>query len=340
MNQDEIPKRIKQEIQNIKLTSEEKSHIFKRVMEAPLHSPYVPVKSRLVFVLMKWNYAFVFLAFILVGGISTAYASLESIPGEKLYSVKLKVTEPILDTLSFSNEAKVKREATKALSRLEEAEKLIEKDELTTENRVFLETEFRKHADSFNLKIETSKGVKENDKNDLKFSFDVSLYKYTDNIEKVKSKKENSEGKYDNSKDNQIKNQNQEATFLEKAIQEKVIEHRDDTRFDKNEKTKSKKRKNNFESKKSSVQSIIQIGTDKINKVEVRAEDENLKDDIDEDIEIREKLDRAKELLIEVDSNIKIGDEGKALELLRDSYENAVDANIRYQFKSSVDLNL
>lgn len=336
MNEDQISKKIKEELQNIKLTREEKSRMFERIISTPISSPYTPVKSRFTFMFSSLRYSLVLLLIILLGGISTTYASLESIPGDKLYPIKLKVAEPILDTLSFTSEAKAKREATKALNRLEEAEKLIEKDALTKESRIFLETEFKKHTDNFNTKIENSNKVKDHNKNELKAFFDVSLYKYTDNFEKIKSEKEKDENKEKNESLKKI--QIEEATLLEKAILEKVVEKKEN-KSSNQKKIKPENRKRNIESKKSSVKSIILIGNEKINKT--KDEKRENKEDHEKDIlEVKAELEIAENILIEAEDKIEKGEEEKAEELLQDSYENAVNANIRHHIRTSGGLGI
>lgn len=247
MNQDKISKKIREEFENVKLTPEEKSRIFRHIMSEPLSSPRAPVKSKFGFSFSRLSYVAICLILILALGISTAYASLDSLPGQKLYFVKLKITEPLIDKLSITTEAKVKREAVKALTRIEEAKKLLEKDALTRENRVLLETEFKKRADNFKVKIDTSKKIKEESRNELKVYFDDSLYKSIENIQKIKEQKLKAK-KQDNQNiqdDDSLENENgeqeikdpiiEEATLLEKSIQEKFLEKKENINFNQND---------------------------------------------------------------------------------------------------------
>jgi len=268
MNKDKISKKIKEEFQNVKLTQEEKSRIFEHVMATPLPSPYTPIRSKSGFTFSRLSYIAIFLIFIFVGGISTSYASLSALPGEKLYFVKLKITEPVLDSLSFTPEAKVKREAIKAFTRIEEAEKLIEKDALTKDNRVFLETEFKKHADNFKDKILNSKKIKEESRSELKAYFDGSLYKYTESIQKIKSQKEKildnrnikDDDKLENENENKDENKDEysnleeikdpiieQATLLEKSIQEKILEKIENINLENNQNIKVQEAQTNIE---------------------------------------------------------------------------------------------
>src|SRR3989344_9220322 len=82
------------------------------------------------------------IALILGGG--TAYAASDTIPGDILYPVKIKVNEPVKVAFTFSTQAKAQAHADIAEERLEEAERLLAKGELTQEEQEMLAADFSK----------------------------------------------------------------------------------------------------------------------------------------------------------------------------------------------------
>lgn len=93
---------------------------------------YVPTAALLMFAL-------------LAGG--TAYASEDSLPGEALYAVKIRVTEPVAVALATTPEKKAVVHTELAERRLEEAAKLAVRQTLTAETAAVLEQKFSEHVD-------------------------------------------------------------------------------------------------------------------------------------------------------------------------------------------------
>ncbi len=176
---------IKKEIKEINLTPAEKQALFDRILSSPTISPYAPVPSKWKFVYKSFSYAALVLFLLIISGGTVAYAALGSIPGDKLYAVKIKVTEPLLDTLSLTKVAKAKREATKAISRLDEAEKLALKEKLTPETRIKLEKHFEKNVANFDDKVKSIESLSEKRVAGLRASFDSSLNSRANNLEKI-----------------------------------------------------------------------------------------------------------------------------------------------------------
>ncbi len=80
----------------------------------PVRSPYA------IFMSSRIRYAGVFMLLLLVGGTSAFSATESSRPGDALYAVKLKVTEPVRDALTFDREEKTKNTVARADRRLKE----------------------------------------------------------------------------------------------------------------------------------------------------------------------------------------------------------------------------
>lgn len=70
--------------------------------------------------------------FVLAGA-GVSYAAESSLPGDALYPVKINLTEPLLVRLNSSIEAKVRVQARLATRRLEEAQRLAERSQLTAD---------------------------------------------------------------------------------------------------------------------------------------------------------------------------------------------------------------
>lgn len=210
----------KKEIQNIKLTPEEKGEILERVLNSPTPSPYAPKRTRRIERIQKswWKtlpkpllYVGVCLFVVLIGGSGMSYAALNSVPGDRLYQVKIKLTEPVLDALNFTPKSRAKWEAEKAIRRLDEAGKLVEKNNLTEKHRVEIEKNFNKSVEKFKKEVKEAQKDKEGKADDLEINFSQSLNEQADRLKK--------ENKHEDKK------QEEEINQLENTVREKIKEH-------------------------------------------------------------------------------------------------------------------
>ena len=101
------------------------------------------------------------------GGVSAAAEA--SLPGDLLYSVKVKGTEEVRAFIALSSEAKAEWEARRAERRLEEAEQLAARGEISAEAKVQIEENFKAHAERVNARI-----AEFNEKNDFEAMANVS----------------------------------------------------------------------------------------------------------------------------------------------------------------------
>jgi len=128
----------------INLSSLEKSDGFdavaRHMRKNPMHTP----ASSWVFTWMHFHKltASVLIALIIVGtgGGSVAYASQAAVPGDALYTVKVDITEPLIDVaLTFAPEGRAEWERRRLKRRLKEAEHLSERARFTPDRRVLLQ---------------------------------------------------------------------------------------------------------------------------------------------------------------------------------------------------------
>ena len=99
----------------------------------------------------------VLIALIVVGGSGVSYASTDALPGDKLYNVKINVNEKIEEKLAFSTEAKVTVQTQKVERRLTEAQKLVEKKDLSPEKKEIVKTNLEKNVSEVAESIENLK---------------------------------------------------------------------------------------------------------------------------------------------------------------------------------------
>ncbi len=123
--------RFKNTIKEIKLSKSEKKEMLGSIVGYP--SPFVSFN-------FFFEHSFVrvvaaaLVAFFAVGGSVSAFAE-KSIPGDVLYPVKVGVNEKISGAVAITPEKKVKHETTLVSRRLEEVEKVLTKEEITTEEK-------------------------------------------------------------------------------------------------------------------------------------------------------------------------------------------------------------
>jgi hypothetical protein len=209
MNIDNIKKETTKEIREIKLTLEEKEAMLKNVFLAAAPSPYAPIPSRWQFAKRPLVYVLASFLVLLISGSSLSYASMKAIPGDRLYSMKVKIAEPILDAVSFTKVGKAEREAKKAVTRLKEAEQLAEKEKLTPSSRAELEKKFEQNVQSFDEKVKSVENFSEKKAEGLRSSFKSSLDIQAESLQKTGERHKNI-----------ISGEEVEAVFLSNKVKE------------------------------------------------------------------------------------------------------------------------
>lgn len=152
MNNDKWKKGI-EDLNKISLSEKEKGALLKRILT---RSPYNPILSPQT---NNWSFfarhytAFVslLLIFTIAGSISASADS--SLPGNILYPVKIKITEPIRELIKINQEDKTKWQIEKASRRIEEAEILATQNKLDDKKREEIQDLFEKSVLEFDDSI-------------------------------------------------------------------------------------------------------------------------------------------------------------------------------------------
>ncbi|HNW71737.1 MAG TPA: hypothetical protein PKZ36_03090 [Candidatus Paceibacterota bacterium] len=201
-----------EEIKSISMTEEEKDKIFEFVLSSkaeqkPIVSPWG--SYFFVSIVKKNSFAFYAMAVLLVfilGGGGTVYASLNSLPGNSLYPLKVKIIEPLRTTLTFSLEKKAQYESNLAVKRLVEAEILASNNELDSVKEKQINNLLEKHTTALNEAI--NKVVKDESKEKIHeiatiFQNEMNIHAQILDIVKENNKKE--EKKIEKTEEIQIK---------------------------------------------------------------------------------------------------------------------------------------
>jgi len=148
-NNDQFAYRLK-ELQKITFPEEVRWHVR---AELSSHADFHPITtsvptSRFVWLVLHRS-GVAFTAAMLVVGLlgSTAYAAERSLPGDRLYSVKVRVTEPVQVALTPTAKGKAKVFTALAERRLDEVAELAVTEKLDDSTGEFLEQKFSEHVD-------------------------------------------------------------------------------------------------------------------------------------------------------------------------------------------------
>ena len=157
MNEKEFQNNIYNETRNIKLTERERIQMRAKILQfmegasASVRkvegetSSRVTRKNRRLQGLNKTHMIIGAIIALFIGG-STAFAAEGSIPGDKLYPIKIHINEEVRDWVEITDSAQAKWEAKKAERRIQEAKKLESKGELSTEVRTELGVQISANA--------------------------------------------------------------------------------------------------------------------------------------------------------------------------------------------------
>jgi hypothetical protein len=133
---------------NARLSNYERNHIRDHIIESPyMYSSHFWSYRKLVGVVA-------ILTLLITGGGASLAAS-NSLPGEKLYVLKVHVNEEVKELIAISPDAKVKVAAERVKERLEEAEKLSMSGKLNTETKVIIKNNIKKHTDKVKDNVNT-----------------------------------------------------------------------------------------------------------------------------------------------------------------------------------------
>jgi hypothetical protein len=153
MKNEEIKIGIK-EIQNIKMTANEKENILKSVLnfsipnKKPIHSPY-----SFISIFQRNHFAFYGVLSCLViflGSGGLILGSQKSLPGNALYPLKVKVIEPLSSAMKLSPEKKAQYEIALVKERITETQTLASQGELDTNKQQQVNDLIESHKVAFN----------------------------------------------------------------------------------------------------------------------------------------------------------------------------------------------
>lgn len=158
-----------------------KSTIFSQPIKSPFYSSFWgTIKQRKFAILPTF-----LLIFILTT--STTFGAMSSLPGDILYPVKI-LNENVRSFVAIGPKAKARISTEQAISRLEEAEKLATRGNLTSEKTKELKSKFEEHSDKIKKNIEDLK--KEGDVDfakEVSSRFKNSINHQKENIDKLTS---------------------------------------------------------------------------------------------------------------------------------------------------------
>ena len=123
---------------------------------------------------------------------ATAFASLDTLPGDLLYGVKTNLVEKIPTIIHRNPERRAKDNSKFIEKRIDEFEKLAEKGRLTEENTKKIEKNINKNLGNFDQNIREIKKrrVEKEDKNYLEKDLESRLEKRTEKIKKIRENEE------------------------------------------------------------------------------------------------------------------------------------------------------
>ena len=141
-----------EEIQEMRLAEAEKSAILQRIFSTPIRSPYTRYLQAFAYVRRPAS-ALVVVCLIFAFS-SVTDASQNSLPGEKLYSLKVAMVEPILDHFNTAPLEKLAWEEEKISRRIAEAESLADQNKLDEKKTKELEDKIEKSSSAFAITAE------------------------------------------------------------------------------------------------------------------------------------------------------------------------------------------
>ena len=214
-----------EDLKNIKLSKEEGEILYNKVIS---RSPYIPKMSPYGFLIKHYTFVVsTFVIFVLLGNIVVLAEN--SLPGNRLYSMKINVTEPIRDLVKVNPEEKIAWQAEKATRRLEEAESLAVQNKLDDKKRDEIENLFEKSVSNFDDRINKLATSSENKKvREIESELNRRVSAHSKVLEKVEENKEQEKIKKEEVK-KEIKNKDKER---EKIDIEKDIEKEEEKKIE------------------------------------------------------------------------------------------------------------
>ncbi len=228
------------ELKEVRMTKLESEAMLEQVFRTPIPTPYF--KRNKVFALVM-----ILVLVFSTGGVT--YASNDALPGDILYSVKVRVVEPILDVVNVSPERKVAWSEEKVTRRIKEADALAKEDKLDDKKAEELEKEIRKSSIEFAKAVEYRDEDDEEEKEKRKEEFrkKVEAKEFEVKVEYIEEKREEEREEEKENKIEEIEKREKKIEQSEKVRKIKdtairTLDKEDDDRRDERERGRSEDR--------------------------------------------------------------------------------------------------
>ncbi len=320
MNEEKLGEKLNkgiEEIKNIKMTALEKKQVFENVINSPVPTSQ-PIKNPYLFfsfvsILQKNRLVSVgiiaSLVIFLSGGV--AFASQKSLPGDTLYSLKVRVFEPTYSVLIISPESKARYESSLATRRLVEAEILANEDRLDGAKEKQLNSLLENHTAALNATINQSRRNKSIDQekgDDIVTNFHATMNAHARVLNLISEQKD-------------VQDNNTEDEAVDTTVSKTARENADRVR--ETFKNDTKKTTEKYQEKKRVVQSIIdQTNIDLDNSSDHSPTRQRIIEDT------HKTLEEAQQYIKEGDEKDESGDREDAYGDLLDSESSAKEAEI------------
>lgn len=159
-------------VKEIKLSDSEKSVLRSKISEFISFNPIrdnvsMPKSKNYISIFTVQHFvkgvAFLLVVAIVAGGSGVSYAASSSLPGDKLYNIKVNVNEKIEESLAITPEAKAAVKSKKVERRLEETQTLVKTNKLNETSKKIVEEKLEKHIEELSREIENLKETGEID---------------------------------------------------------------------------------------------------------------------------------------------------------------------------------
>lgn len=323
-------KNLIEKIKHIKLSKKEKVFLRSKIEEFISWNPareeldYMPKTGEFsIFTfrtLMKAT-AFSLIALIIVGGGGVAYAASDTLPGDKLYTVKINVSEKIETGLAIGSEAKLNVQTKIVERRLNEVQKLKKEDKLSDEKEKIVKDNIKKHVEDISKNIETlkeegdveallettskltpvletHKGILEKDRQE-KTKLEVNSFMAITTESEEENLKTDTASKKEVSLD--------EESLLD--VVEKTIEKMDSVEKDTFEEIERNEKGSGIVAEK-----IVKKTGEKVISARVES-DSSVKTDVDIEFDFESKIKEAEELLLQAEEAFKDGEVSRSISL-------------------------
>lgn len=344
-----------EEIKNLKISNDEKSLIKSRLdfyvnqnsqtkIQSPWYSfSYIHTRS------FAAAFSFVFVVFV---GYNTFIFAEGSLPGDKLYSLKVDVIEPLQYSIAMDQVSKATLDTHNLDTRLREAELLELNGKLSDSVLADLESRINTHSESFNSIVNNADSETKIDNNsDVLIDFEAKLNAHSRIIDKIESVSKNKGGNITKIKEaiinkggkSEIAAKSADASVMmfsatmTEPVSEKVVSETKDLRVmtASTSSVGTTTDDKNFISKKIDTERIIKQTKDSISKVK---KINNVSNKILEDAE--NSIKDAEEMLKNAELEISSGDSEKAYTSLIDSRRKAKEANTTFEVSRELRIDL